>query len=256
MFLPGLRFFSETPKKTYLNLPILQQLQAKHSGANIGDVCCVGFIDFNVPTARQKEKTSSLIAGMSAVNDTGSPHLNCTVMILPDLPKDSSLRGLYDEEKAILESCFGLKQHCETRFVDLYSLPRRGEVRSSMRRFGQGRVVVNGGSFNENIWMSSELAVCGRAIAQNESERGAPTSTLPKSTTLLLPEASSPNADLKLAERTRPSPEQSSAQKGCQRLELLLESLFRNCELPGPVLIINLTGYVEEMAAAVLGFGL
>lgn len=177
-------------------------------------------------------------------------------MILPDLPKDSSLRGLYDEEKAILESCFGLKQHCETRFVDLYSLPRRGEVRSSMRRFGQGRVVVNGSSFTENIWMSSELAVCGRAIAPNESERGAPTATLPKSNTLLLPEASSPNADLKLAERIRPSPEQSSAQKGCQRLEILVESLLRNCQVPGPVLIINLTGYVEEMAATVLGFGL
>lgn len=89
-------------------------------------------------------------------------------------------------------------------------------------------------------------------MGQCESERGAPTATLPKSNMLLLPEGASPNSDLKIAERVRPSPEQSSAQKGLQRLEILVDSLVRYVPLKdSPLLIVNFTGYVEELAAAV-----
>ncbi|CAK9075226.1 unnamed protein product, partial [Durusdinium trenchii] len=215
----------------------------------LDQICTVGIVDFNVPTARQKAAASSLVNAVSLINDTGVAHNNCVLMTLPDLAKDSSLRGLYDEEKMILESCFGLRQNVESRWIDLYTRDRRVD-RSSMRRFGAGRIAVNHQSTEKNIWLSSELAVCGRPTAANETERGAPCAVLPKSSSLLLPEASSPNADLKLAERTRPSPEQSAAQKGCQRHELLLESLFRHVPMPGSqtaVLIVNFTGYVEEV---------
>ena len=74
-------------------------------------ICTVGIVDFNVPTARQKAAASSLVNAVSLINDTGVAHNNCVLMTLPDLAKDSSLRGLYDEEKMILESCFGLRQN-------------------------------------------------------------------------------------------------------------------------------------------------
>lgn len=208
-------------------------------------------MDYNVPYARQEKSSEALANGMSIVNDSGNPAQNCTLMILPDLPRDSSLRGLYDEEKNIIEQCFGLKQHVETRFIDLFTRDKRTEGRSNIRRFSMGRIVVNGESMSTNQWLNSELAICGRPVSQNEAEKGAPTSTLPKANALLLPEGASPNQDLKLAERVRPSPEQTSAQKGAARMELLLDSLMRNTNVVGPVLLINMTGYVEELAAAV-----
>ena len=118
-------------------------------------------------------------------------------------------------------------------------------------RAASTRIVVNGESAKGNIWLQSELAVCGRPVGPAEYERGAPTSVLPKSASLLLPEGSSPDTGIRLAERVRPSPEQTSAQKGCARLELLLESLVRYVNPPGPVLLVNFTGYVEELGAAV-----
>ncbi|CAK9047272.1 unnamed protein product [Durusdinium trenchii] len=190
---------------------------------------------------------------MSIVNDTGNPAVNATLACFPDIPKDSSLRGLYDEEKSILEACFGFRQHVETRWVDLLTRERHVESRSNVRRFSTGRLVVNGDSKDSNIlWLQSELAVCGRPVSQNEQENGAPTSVLPKASSLLLPEGSSPDSDLRISERNRPSPEQQSAQKGAGRLQLLLESLVKFTPLKRPVLLVNWTGYVEEVALAVL----
>ncbi|CAK9079619.1 unnamed protein product, partial [Durusdinium trenchii] len=97
---------------------------------------------------------------------------------------------------------------------------------------------------------AAQTLVSAMSIA---NDTGAPTATLPKSNMLLLPEGASPNSDLKIAERVRPSPEQSSAQKGLQRLEILVDSLVRYVPLKdSPLLIVNFTGYVEELAAAVL----
>lgn len=48
-----------------------------------------------------------------------APERNGAIALFPDLPRDSSLRGLFDEEKGIQESFFALKQHCDTRFIEL-----------------------------------------------------------------------------------------------------------------------------------------
>lgn len=60
----------------------------------------------------------ALTERIAAINNL-APERNCGVAIFPDLPKDSSLRGLYDEEKALQESFFALRQHCDTRFIEL-----------------------------------------------------------------------------------------------------------------------------------------
>lgn len=224
--------------------------KANQTNTNADDVHIVGFVDYNAPGARQASKADSLAHGVSLCNDMGISKNNVTMILMPDLPKDSSLRGLYDEERQIIEGLFSQRQDVETRFVDLFTREPRGEARSSMRRWAAGRLVVASDSRSENIWLSSELAVCGRPVGHHESEKGAPCSMLPRSSALLLPENASPEHDLKLAERTRPSPEQTAAQKGQQRLQLLLESLFRHTSVSKPCLIVNMTGYVEELAAA------
>ena len=125
--------------------------------------------------------------------------------------------------------------------------------KSNTRRFGQGRIVVAHEKFETNPWLTvSDLAVAGRPVQQNESEQGAPTVKLPRGQEFLLPECGSPDADLRMSERIKPSPEQSAAQKGIQRAEILLMSLFKNMKLKGPAIVLNWTGYIEEFGTAAI----
>ena len=225
--------------------------QANQTHTSPDDVHVVGFVDYNAPGARQASKVDILSQGINLCNNLGASKQNVCMILLPDLARDSSLRGLWDEEKQIIESLFGQKLDVETRFIDLLTREPRSEGRSCVRRWAAGRLVVSSESKNENHWLNSELAVCGRPVGRAEGENGAPCSILPRSSALLLPEGASPDSDLKLADRTRPSPEQTAAQKGQQRLQLLIESLFRHSGVRSPCLVVNLTGYVEELAAAV-----
>ncbi|CAK9005910.1 Uncharacterized protein SCF082_LOCUS8794 [Durusdinium trenchii] len=225
---------------------------ATSCGVGLDSVACLGICDFNMPTARQKQVCGNLIEGISIINSSGNPSLNSTLAIFPDYARDSCPHGLYDEEKAIIEGCFGLRMHLDTRFIDLHTPQQRSEGKSSMRRFSQGRVIVNQDTVAANIWMNSELSVFGRPINADEQSAGAPTTLLPKSSSLVLPEGSSPNSDLKISERVRPSVEQQSAQKGVCRFQALIESMVKLVPVPGPLLIVNITGYVEECAAAAL----
>ena len=234
---------------TYLR-HFMRNFEASQTSVGPENVHIIGFVDYNAPGARQASKSEVLAQGIGLCNDMGMSKQNVTMILLPDIPRDSSLRGLWDEEKQIMESLFAHKQHVDTRFVDLFTREPRGESRSAMRRFSAGRLVCSSDSKDENVWLDSELAICGRPTGRAEGENGAPCSVLPRSSALLLPEAGSPDADLKLADRARPSPEQTAAQKGQARLQLLVESMFRHSNIKSPCLIVNLTGYVEELAAA------
>ena len=55
---------------------------------------------------------------------------------------------------------------------------------------------------------------------------------------------------MRIQDRLRPSNEQCSAQKGSKRLEMLMEAALRYTKFSA-VLVVNLTGYVEELAVAV-----
>ena len=217
------------------------------------DVCILGFCDLNIPRARGKEICQMLCQGIAALNSDGKTKNNATILLMPDLARDKNPRGLYDEERQVFEELFSLDQHVETRFVEVFSRDRLGEVRSNSRRFSSGRIVTCNKTYEECVWMQGELALRGRPIGPKELETGAPTSLLPKQADILLPESGNVNADLRLSERPKPSPEQTAAQKGVARVKSLLEACIRGTTLPGPVLLCNLTGYVEEVGAAVLG---
>lgn len=129
---------------------------------------------------------------------------------------------------------------------------KRSLQKSNSRRFGTGRVVVSHDKYEDNQWLTtSDLAVAGRPVSQDEASQGAPTVKLPRGQELLLPECGSPDGDLRMSERIKPSPEQAAAQKGILRAETLLMSLFKNMKLKGPAIICNFTGYVEEFGVAV-----
>jgi hypothetical protein len=214
----------------------------------VGNVSLLGHVDFNQPNARCKERCEELCNGICSINGYNNPDPNATIVVMPDLPKASSLRGLYDEEKQIQENLFANKQYCDTRWVELYDRGPKSDGKTNARRFGTGRVVVGHDAIDTNSWISeSELAVAGRPLNENIQST---ISRLPRGQELLVPEASSADADIRIADRLRPSPEQVSAQKGVGRLEILWESAVTNMKLPGPLVIVNLTGHVEEGGAA------
>ena len=95
------------------------------------------------------------------------------------------------------------------------------------------------------ILMGSELAVAGRPLHDGAVK-------LPRQRDLLLPESLQADSDIRVSAISRPSPEQVRAQKGRDKhISMLRSCLTINKEaLKGPVLICNLTGYVEDMGSA------
>jgi hypothetical protein len=112
-----------------------------------------------------------------------------------------------------------------------------------------GRLVLNGGALKDNIFMSSELACAGRPMDFNNV-------TLPRQRDLLLPEPLDVDSGILLGERSKPSPEQVRAQKGPLIHQSLVQSLLKldKESFRGPLLIVNLTPYVEDAGSAVPKF--
>lgn len=133
----------------------------------------------------------SLCRGISIINEA-NPRNNACMMVLPDNARDSSLCGLYDEEKQLFEELFSPSQNIENRWVENFAREsRRAETKSNARRFGSGRLVTS--NVEDNSWLSSELAVFGRVVGPNESVDGAPLAILPRTASLLIPEPASPD---------------------------------------------------------------
>ena len=119
----------------------------------------------------------------------------------------------------------------------------------AFRRFNTGRLVCNLDSVTDNVFTNcSELGLCGRPLS-DDSEI-----FLPLSKDMFLPESLEAEADLKQAERQRPSTEACQAQKGTQRWVALLQSLLTingdNLKAK-PCIVLNLTGYIEDVGCAV-----
>ena len=115
------------------------------------------------------------------------------------------------------------------------------------RRWSTGRLVVSGDHADTNLWLNhSELSIAGRPLTESKI-------FLPRQRDLLLPESVSADTDLRLSERLRPSHKEVSAQKGREKLAAMWQSLFKlaDWQPPGPVLICNLTGYVEDAGVSV-----
>ncbi|CAK9042526.1 Uncharacterized protein SCF082_LOCUS24459 [Durusdinium trenchii] len=238
------------------------KMKAADAGCSQDQIGVLSWADFNCPWARTKENSQSILRGMASLNEA-NPAGTAGLLIQPDSARDSSLRGLYDEERQLFDSLFSMSQSCETRFVEVFSREsKKAESKSNARKFGSGRLVTSSSLMDSNGWLASELAVYGRFVGANESSDSvAPLAILPKTASLLIPEPASPDPmivstacfdwdTVRIADRLRPSHEQVAAQKGVMRLEFLVSSVLKYTSFPA-VLIVNLTGYVEELAIAV-----
>lgn len=158
------------------------------------EVALLGWCDFNAPWARTKENCLTLCKSIAAISES-SPKLAATVVLLPDNPRDSNPRGLYDEERQLFDELYSLNQACEARFMECFGREsKRAEAKSNSRRWGAGRVITSSSMLSENDWLDSELCVSGRPVGPNEMQEGAPIALLPKTAALLIPENSSPAA--------------------------------------------------------------
>ena len=166
--------------------------EASDCGIAVEDVGLLGWCDLNVPHARGKQNVMNLCKGMAVINET-SPKMAASVLVMPDFACDSSPRGLWDEERRVFEELFALNQAVETRWVEMFArVDRRADLKSNARRFGAGRIVCAASNQDDNMWLSGELAVYGRVVGSNESSEGAPTAVLPRTASILIPEAASP----------------------------------------------------------------
>lgn len=166
--------------------------EANDAGISTDEIAVLGWVDFNAPWARTKDNCVALCKGLAQINES-NPKMCGTMLIMPDLAKDSSPRGLYDEERQILEELFALAQHCECRWIEMFAREtKKAETKSNSRKFGAGRFVTSSAALDENVWLETELAMFGRCVGANELVEGAPLAVLPKTSSLLIPEPASP----------------------------------------------------------------
>lgn len=88
---------------------------------------------------------------------------------MPDHPKASADKGLYDEEIAVTDALWSLGQDCDTRFIELWQISKnQHQVRKTGKKFGTGRIVVNSSHKEHHAMIyDSELAVHGRSSADD-----------------------------------------------------------------------------------------
>ena len=207
----------------------------------------MGLIDLNAPRARGKEAIETLSAGAATINGL-NPTLNCVVVRMADVAQESSLRGLHDEEISLVDSMAAVKQHCDSRFVELFTCKSK---QSRLKKVGYGRIAVQFDEIAKNMWLSgSELIKEGRPL-EDGSDDQVPTALLPLQSELLTPVSASPDRDITTSDRKRPCVEAARAQKGTHRDKICLTSLYRGVELRGPSVLCNLTGNVEDAGVAV-----
>ena len=213
------------------------------------DVCVMSLCDMNAPWARGKDVSKTLCQEISLLNDM-NPELHVNFLRLPDAPKNSSARGLYAEEKLISDKLHDFKQWSDGRWVELYSTPSQ---KSTTKRFGFGKVVCNLEHKDKNPFLqASELCIAGRAVGDEAADNPVvPSAVLPKGSDILQSVSASADDDLFLAERVRPSPEQLAFQRGIARDTIFITSALKGMEFAGPVLLVNLTGGVEDVGVAV-----
>jgi hypothetical protein len=170
---------------------------------------------------------------------------NATLLLLPDLARSSCARGLADEEFQIQQNLWAQQQHIDTRWIHTFEVEDRANAMSQLRRWTSGRIAVHTDASDHSPWLQdSELAVTGRPMQCYGKKH-----VIPKTSQVIIPEGLSADDDLKLSERTRPGKETMMAQKGVDNYTSILISCIKGLDFgERPLLIVNLTGYIEDLA--------
>jgi hypothetical protein len=226
-----------------------QSTKVKILNIGLDNVHVIGLADANIPRARGKENSRELCNAIHAVNTSLlHPVQCCTFFDLPDHPSASAARGIADEESKFQSLLWELTQHCDTRYISTYEPHASAAAHSNARRVTFGRCVVDNASRKDNKWlMASELALLGCACTTTLKV------VLPKYAEIIVPEKLCPESDLFMSERRRPSDTEVAAQKGHMHKAVHLGAALGNIQFTPSdiVVVVNVTGHVEECAEAV-----
>ena len=211
----------------------------------VGDLHILCLADLNVPfVAGKLPQLAQCVKEIHAFSPTAS----MCVLTFADNPPAHCARGLSDHEREVDDELWAVNQFTDTR----WTIPHEGSdarstKKSNCRRFVCGRCVMQHDQAKDNVWSASELVVSGRPMRQT-------TVRLPKQSQLALPESLNANRDLRLAERPRPGVEQVAAQKSLEYNQTLLTTALEGLEVANDavLLVVNITGYVEDQGLAFL----
>lgn len=95
-------------------------------------MCLLTIADLNVPGAKTSERLAEIASCIQFANDL-APLRHAAIVELPDVPRKSSKRGLWDEEKEINECLWGLRQACDCRWICPFELHPSAEAHSNRR---------------------------------------------------------------------------------------------------------------------------
>lgn len=221
---------------------------SRASGLSEADIYCVILCDSNIPNGKSKQSLRYFAEASKSICDLNASRTVC-VYTLPDLPCDSSAKGLDDEENKFRAEFEGAGFEIDTRFIVNTKPPANQRGQSNLRRWSLGRLTtawVDPDDENavENEWLQkSALAVHGRPDE---------VVTLPEQRKLLFPESLETNTDFRFADRKRPHPDQVVAQKGPEYQEVLLKELISGMQFNQntQLLVVNVAPFVEDAGRA------
>ena len=124
----------------------------------------IGFADLNVPKTRSKETCADICNCLAFLCDINGAN-NISLLELPDVPRESSKRGLADEEQSIQENCWSVRMHCDTRYIINYDMPGSGEHLSNSRPeihliFQLGAIATKGNLISVGICVWARHVFC------------------------------------------------------------------------------------------------
>ena len=206
------------------------------------DIWVIVLCDANVPNGQLKEHVRYFAESAKVICDMNPSRSVCAIT-LPDVPSESSAKGLDDEEKKWKDQLQEVGHTFDTRYI-INIKPPPGQTK--LREWSQGRLSAFFDEDEENMWLAhSNLSIKGRPHTEV---------VMPDGKCLSTPEDLEPNKDIRLSDRKRWHVEQVVAQKGPEFVKLLIKSLASGMDFADntPLIIANLTPFVEDAGRAIV----
>lgn len=210
------------------------------------DIHMLMIFDLNTPYARTKGRIKSMAMAAHTVAED-NPNRSMSVIILPDIPSATSVKGLQEDEDVVVSEFNAMGQDVDTRFAVVT------EPDSSTRTVA--------GSLRG--WSSGRLGVALSAKADKKNEfvkrsklylRGRPDSMvkLPAIKDLVHIESLSADADVTSRDKQTFSKEQIAAQKGIEFSKSIITTVMDGLNFNGrdSLLIIDFTPHAGDYAMA------
>ena len=146
------------------------ELEANDRKIKDEDVHVLLLVDYNLPyvlVEKSLELHAKLLHKLLAASSLSAAckKTRACIIMLPAIAAASSALGLMDDIGAIEKSLMKQKLNCDGRLSMGFDVPEQSAAYSRIRKFVDGRCVVDHDSRNDNVWANcSELLVEGRSM--------------------------------------------------------------------------------------------